>query len=449
MKQYIFLVEDLDNGRPVTLTEKIYSPVLSKNREELIVIPNFDETPTLLNSDLYKTIRFVKAKDFIQQVGWGEISSDYEVYYFISTVHSLQTFHFMNLLGLDVAVINFLKKHNIPVIIDSSMEITHPLDFWSIGTFTKILDKGIDITESDKFYRGLETLEYIVVHPMYRPEAEKNNYGITFKNIKNVMFPTPFFYLRPKLLNKIVNYRDSLFESIKKKTITENSMQWVAYSYTERLNRMLFFMRVHLENLVDNKGKYSLLLPLKEKFLLVYKNIYKETSWVNEEILDTLDEIKTIDPLHESIKKPYDEIIARDQVEDILYNIVLETFDFRPNERTDLSTPTMLTEKTAKPIVEGLPFLTFGGKDLTKLLKYYGFELYDQLSFQADSNLHIELNQVIEKMKYIDSLSLEEKNKLNNQWKEIIMFNYDHYAKLNAGELYIDSLKGRYRAAFN
>lgn len=448
MKQYIFLVEDIIDNRPITLTEKIYSPVLSRNRQELIGIPNFDETPTLLNSDLYKTIKFVRVEDFVREVGIGEISSDYEVYYFISTVHALQTFHFMNLLGIEVEVINFLKKHKIPVIIDSSMEITHPLDFLSIGTFTKILDKGIDITESDKFFRGMEKLEFIVVHPMYRPLAEKTNYGLPFKNIKNVMFPTPFFYLRPKLLDQIVNNRDSLFESIKNKKITDNTVQWVAYSYTERLNRMLFFMRVHLENLVDNKGKYSLLMPLRNGFIRYYKEIFAEVPWVTEELLTVLDDIRVIDELHSPIRKPKEEIIPRTQVEDIWYNIVLETLDHRLEEREDLSTHTMLTEKTAKPIIEGLPFITFGGKDLTKLLKHYGFELYEDLNFQADGNLYRELDQVIDKVKYLDNLSLTEKNKLNDNWKETMMYNYDHYAKLNAGQLYIDSLKGVYRPIF-
>lgn len=449
MKQYIFLVEDIVDNRPITLTEKIYSPVISKNRKELVGIPNFDETPTLLNSDLYKTIKFVRATDFVREIGLGEISSDYEIYYFISTIHALQTFHFMNLLGIEIEVINFLKKHKIPVIIDSSMEITHPLDFLSIGTFTKFFNRGLDITESDKFLRGVETLEFIVVHPMYRPIEEKNNYGVNFKNIKNVMFPTPFFYLRPKLLEQIVNNRDSLFESIKSKTITENTHQWVAYSYTQRLNRMLFFMRVHLENLVTDKGIYSLLRPLKLEFLKFFKEIFTEVPWVTEELLSVLDDIHIIDELYDPISKPKDEIIPRSKVQDIWYNIVLETFDHRLGEREDLNTHTMLTEKTAKPIVEGLPFITFGGKDLTKLLSHYGFELYPDLNFQADSNLYKELDQVIDKMKYLDSLSLSEKNKLNDSWKEIIMYNYDHYAKLNAGELYIQALKGSYRSAFD
>jgi hypothetical protein len=328
------------------------------------------------------------------------------------------------------------------------MEITHPLDFLSIGAFVKFFDRGLDITESDKFLRGVETLEFIVVHPMYRPLAEKNNYKLNFKNIKNVMFPTPFFYLRPKLLDQIVNNRDRLFESIKNKKIKETTHQWVAYSYTQRLNRMLFFMRVHLENLVQDKGKYSLLMPMSIEFGKFYKEIYSEIPWVTEKLLAVLDDIRVIDELHNPIKKPKEEIIPRSQVEDIWYNIVLETLDHRLGEREDLSTHTMLTEKTAKPIVEGLPFITFGGKDLTKLLKHYGFELYEDLNFQADGNLYRELDQLIDRMKYLDSLNLNNKNKLNDSWKEIIMYNYDHYARLNAGELYIKSLKGEYRSAF-
>ena len=207
-------------------------------------------------------------------------------------------------------------------------------------------------------------------------------------------------------------------------------------------------MRVHLENLVNNKGKYSLLMPLRQGFMRYYKEIFAEVPWVTEELLAVLDDIRVIDDLHSPIRKPKEEIIPRKQVEDIWYNVVLETFDHRLGERVDLSTPTMLTEKTAKPIVEGLPFITFGGKDLTKLLTHYGFELYKDLNFQASGNLYKELDQVINKMKYLDSLSLDEKNKLNDSWKEVMMYNYDHYAKLNAGQLYIDSLKGLYRPIF-
>ena len=449
MKQYIFLVEDLVNGRPITLTEKIYNSIISLNRKELVPIVNFDDTINVLKNDLYKTVKFERVQDFIKQVGLGKISPDYEVYYFISTIHSLQTFHFMNLLALDPTVIQFLLQNKIPVIIDSAMEITHPVDFWSIGTFTKLFNRGIDITESDKWHRGIENLEYIIVHPMYRPEAEKNNYGVPNTNIKNIMFPTPFFYLRHRLIDKIVGNRDSLFESIKSKQITDKTFQWVAYCYTQRLNRMLFFMRVHLENLVNGKGKYSLLLPMRQLFGSFYKEIYKEVPWVTEDLLKILDKTQVIDQLHAPIQKPYDEIITRDTVEDIWYNIVLETFDQRPNEREDLSMHTMLTEKTAKPIVEGLPFLHFGGRDNTRLLEHYGFKLYPDLNFQSDQNIYRNLNQVIEKMKYLDSLSLKEKNKLNDSWKEIVLFNYDHYAQLNAGKLYIDSIHKKYQTIFS
>ena len=448
MKQYIFLVEDIVNNRPVTLIEKIYSSVFSKNRIEYVSLPNFDETANILNSELYKTIKFVKVLDFIKHVGVGEISSDYEVYYFISTLHSLQTFHWMNLLGLDVEVIDFLKKHKIPVIIDSAMEITHPSDFSFIGTFTKIFNKGLDITESDKCYRGIEKLDFIVVHPMYRPLAEQNNYFLKIKNIKNVMFPTPFFYLRPLLLKEIIENRESLFESIKNKKITESTPQWIAYSYTQRYSRMLFFMRAHVENLIKNKGKYSLLLPMRDVFRNFCSLNNKELLWITEEALDILDNIKVLDEIYGPIKKPIKEIVPKKHVENIWYNIVLETFDHRIEDNEDLDMHTMLTEKTAKAIIEGLPFLHFGGKDHIKLLKHYGFELYPDLNFPADKNLYRNLDQVIEKMKYLDNLSISDKNKLNDEWKEIIMYNYDHYTKINASQLYIDSLKGIYKPIF-
>lgn len=444
MKQYIFLVEDIIDNRPITLTEKLYQSVMSTNRKEHVVIPNFDETITVLNSDLYKIIKFIKVKEFIHNVGLGNISEDFEVYYFINTIHSLQLFHFSNLLALDIEVINFLKKHNIPIIIDSAMEITHPYDFWCTGAGTKFFDKGLDITGSEKFQRGVESLNYIVVHPMYRPLAQTNNYYLTNDKIKNVMFPTAFFDLRPKLLPKIIENRSELFLSIKEKTLQENTTQWIAYSYTQRLNRMLFFMRVKLEKL-DLIGKYSLLLPQKKEFLKHYSRIYRDLSWVTEELLDILDDIKVLDPIDDPIYendcKPKHLILPRKKCQDIWYNVVLETFDHRLDEREDLDQHTMLTEKTAKAIIEGLPFLHFGGKDHIKILKYFGFELYPDLNFEADKNLHTNLNQVIDKMKWLDSLSLKDKNKLNNEWKEIIMYNYDHYSQLNASKLYIQALK--------
>lgn len=444
MKQYIFLVEDIVDNRPITLTEKLYQSVLSTNRKERVVIPNFDETITVLNSDLYKIIKFIKIKEFIHNVGLGNISENFEVYYFINTIHSLQSFHFSNLLALDIEVINFLKKHNIPVIIDSAMEITHPYDFLATGVFTKFFNKGLDITGSEKFQRGVESLDFIIVHPMYRPAAQANNYYVKNDKIKNVMFPTAFFDLRPKLLPKIVENRDELFCSIKEKKLQENTAQWIAYSYTQRLNRMLFFMRIYLESL-NLIGKYSLLLPQKNEFVKYYKNIYNEIPWVTEELTNVLNDIKILDPIDDPIckhdSKPESLILPRKKCQDVWYNIVLETFDHRIDEREDLDQHTMLTEKTAKAIVEGLPFLHFGGKDNIKILKHFGFKLYPNLNFEADKNLYKNLNQVIEKMKWLDSLSLDNKNKLNDDWKEIIMYNYDHYSQLNASKLYIQSLK--------
>ena len=450
MKKIILLVEEIaSDGRPITLLEKLYKSAMDVNRKEFIGVPNFDEIVDTLRSDLYKTVEFVAAKDFIKEVGHTEISKDYEIYYFINVIHAFQTFHFLNLLGIDYEIIKFIKKHNIPIIIDGSMEITNPHDFMSTGYQSKIMQKGNDLTECDQFFHGLDRHPIIVVHPIYRPIPESQNYFITSPYLTNVWFPLPFFYYKPKISKDIISNRDMLFDSIKKKKITENTTQWIAYSYTERLNRMLFFMRVHKENLVEGKGKYSLLKPLKNLFLEYAKEIPNHLKWVTPDLENILDDIKIIDPIDETgSRKPWvGEIVSRNQVEDIMYNVVLETFDFPIGfgYTEDGFTSSMLTEKTAKPIVEGLPFLTFGGQHLSRMIKYFGFKTYEHLDFNPHPILHIELDQVIEKMKWIDSLDIKAKNNLNESWKETIMFNYDRYATINVGEWWIKSIRGGYR----
>jgi hypothetical protein len=102
----------------------------------------------------------------------------------------------------------------------------------------------------------------------------------------------------------------------------------------------------------------------------------------------------------------------------------------------------MLTEKTSMAILSGVPFITLGGHKIKNILKSLGFKEYPGLELPSNNERHYfdELEYVIDKVKAIANLPLEEKQKLYDSWKEIIMYNYNRYLMLDTKKLYLECL---------
>jgi len=88
-----------------------------------------------------------------------------------------------------------------------------------------------------------------------------------------------------------------------------------------------------------------------------------------------------------------------------------------------------LTEKTFKPIALGMPFVMVGTRGSLKYLRSYGFRtfegMWDESYDDAEDNVRIE--RIASLLRSLDELSLEGKQDLFDQCREVIEHNWNHF----------------------
>ena len=432
MKKAIFLVEDIRDGKVVTLLESAYAKVNEKLKQDgngpLIWL---SEISTLLNNHPSDFIKFEKVSDFVTQ---NKIPEDRDVFYFISCYHQLDFFHISNFLLLDPVVSDFLVKHKIPVIIDSSMEI---VDHYSASYMLLENFMFSNNIQSKQHYRNLCSLEFYIVGSMYCADVvdEKRNVK-TYHSV----FPGPFFQYNARGLdfNKDVSRnRNVRINEVTSRKIKDNTLVWQAFSNKTRLNRGLFILKAEHEGL-GPIGRYSRLLPGKDDFIQEYdrSNIDKNCnrlSFITPESLNSLNNIKYINlTTFSNSSMTFDN-------SDFLLQVSLETY-WANNYKDIVHSSSFLTEKTAMAIGSACPFIPFGGHQIGKQLKQAGFREYSKLEFPTQPHLLDELDYVIDCLKEIASLSLTEKQKLYDSWKDNIIYNYDRYLNIDVKKYYLEIL---------
>jgi hypothetical protein len=88
-----------------------------------------------------------------------------------------------------------------------------------------------------------------------------------------------------------------------------------------------------------------------------------------------------------------------------------------------------LTEKTFKPIALGMPFVIVGTRGSLEYLRSYGFrtfgDIWDESYDFAEDDVRIE--QIAELLKSLDALSIEAKQHLFDQAREVVEHNWNHF----------------------
>jgi hypothetical protein len=260
------------------------------------------------------------------------------------------------------------------------------------------------------------------------------------------MFPGAFFhkaYIDSDLYSNAKSKKEALFEEIRNRVLTQDTLVWQSFCRTPRLTRTLFQLWADKEKITDF-GQYSRLLPAKDSFVEDCKNTgiihkyQKQLSFIHTK-LENLNTLKFID--HGSKDHLRKDIAGIPFEINSMFHIVLETCSIISGEDFDC-TPSMLTEKTSMAILSGVPFITLGGHKIKNILKSLGFKEYPGLELPSNNERHYfdELEYVIDKVKAIANLPLEEKQKLYDSWKEIIMYNYNRYLTLDTKKLYLECL---------
>jgi hypothetical protein len=442
MKKAIFLVDDIRDGKVYTLLESAYNKLniklASEDRGQLCWL---SEITVLLNNEPSDFIKFEKASDFVKR---DKMPEDRDVFYFISCFHQLDFFTVTNFLLMDPDVTDFLVKHHIPVILDSSMESVDHYNA-SYNLLEHFMFSGTDPTNMHHniFNRRLQTLDFYVVgstHCVDNRAKLKRNVN-TFHSV----FPGPFFQYNAKGLHfnlDVINNREERFERVKNRKLNEDTLVWQAFSNKTRLNRGLFLLKAEYEGL-GKVGNYSRLMPGRAEFLRDFKTcgmnqFSNRLKYVNDAAVKSLDKISILDGTLPSVST-FNDVTS-------LVRISLETY--APNDISDvLNTCSFLTEKTAMAIASASPFIPVGGHKIGHQLKQAGFREYTKLEFPTQPNLLDEIDYVVDRLKDIASLSLQQKQALYDEWKDTITYNYDRYINIDVKKYYLEILnRSRHQA---
>jgi hypothetical protein len=432
MKKAIFLVEDIADGKVYTLLEQQYkklSTILNRDRKSIMWL---SEITRLLYNHPSDWITFVKISDFIKQ---GAMPLDRDVFYFISCFHNLDVFSLSDLLLIDPEVSDFLVKHKIPIVIDSSMEICDHTE----GSY-RLLEES-HLLKNQDYFRGLDTLDFFIVGSTAHPNKHTRPRTVsTF----HAVFPGPFFqynYKGSDFNKSIIENRGHIVDSVTNRTITQDTLIWHAFSNKTRVNRGLFFMKAQHEGLIETVGSYSRLVPGKDYFIKDCNQLgidINDIPYSNDHTITMLDQVKVIDSSVEIIKQ-FNNF-------KFLFWISLETFSSMC-PTTVYNTTSFLTEKTAMAIASGCPFIPLGGQNLGTQLFQFGFKDFEQLRFSTQASLFDEVDYVIDCVKNIKSLSLKQKQDLYDSWKHTVVSNYDRYLTIDIKRNYLKILnKSRHLA---
>jgi hypothetical protein len=115
-----------------------------------------------------------------------------------------------------------------------------------------------------------------------------------------------------------------------------------------------------------------------------------------------------------------------------LINVINETY-------CDGGIP-FVTEKTFKSLLIGQPFIAFGNSNQNKILKEFGFKLYDDVfdySFDDDGDFYVRVDKFTEN---INRVKNEDLNELYDRFKEKVEYNRNRCHEIIERDLYIPEI---------
>ena len=89
-----------------------------------------------------------------------------------------------------------------------------------------------------------------------------------------------------------------------------------------------------------------------------------------------------------------------------------------------------ISEKTYKSFYHKIPFLILGNPFTIKNLQNEGFKTFNKWideSYDNEINYEKRKNKIFEEIKRLNSLSINEHEKINEEMQEILNFNYEHF----------------------
>lgn len=445
IKSAIFLVEEIINGHPVSIYEKVSWNLYQKLKQGPRPLLWLSEVPRLLSSYQSPYIQFMTVKEFMQQTSVSGWPQDKDVFYYIACRYTLHLTNPQDFLLIDHEVLEFLAKHQVPIVLDSSCEqIRHHEVAYDLFHHPK-QDWLYDRPE----FEILKQIPFIVVGSTDMP-AETNR--ITKLNVKFTFFPSGFFFYNYKgsaYNQSLINNQELVVNRIKNKKISADTFVWEAWHNEPRWFRTLFQLKAEHENIVGRIGRYSRLNKCKDRLVNFMTDNnqphgkcpeivgHPYFSFLTPELLDSADDIKV---LNTTVPWPRDgecNFILPEA--DTLFYVAMETCE--PRFIDDLTNSTSnLTEKCTIRITSGQAFIPLGGQNLGTILKDLGFKDFRLLEWSHVPHLFDEIDYIIGKIKNINTLSLKEKQNLYEEWKENLIHNFNNYLNIDIAYEYLKYL---------
>lgn len=470
MKKAIFLVEDIQENRPITLPEKI----LGKNVADYDISVGYREIGAMLYNAPSDYITFKKVYEFMSEIGSGPLPADHDVFYLVLTFSHIFQIDPSYFLLMDHDVKKFLLKHDIPLVFDSTNEgnRTH-LGFHTLFkrmNQTAMSHEILPLLKLKFYLVGGERLDNV------SDDFSKNIDLQDYTHLSDLVgrdpsfyyayFPSPFFF---QMCHGHDNFtiaeetRDYAKERMVNFDFNDSFPIWKAYVARPRLSRIIF----EILSVKFDIRKYGIFRYQESRFQyyhnMQYERLLDKMDFFNKYSVDK-NLIHTMMPAQKLVyNQSYD--VDRPIDYDPLYRpnyyrprggngvpfirnsltfVALETnwidHDFSVNK--GYQTGTILTEKTSTSIISGVPFITCGAGNSKMILEEFGFQEYPSLELPDESHSYYltECEYVVNKIKHITRLSLDEKKKLYKEWLPIILHNYETFFNVDIKYHYLKNL---------
>jgi len=472
MKKTIFLIEDINESGVVTVAEKFFGGNTNRIKGRQV---GWKEIINMLHHSNSDYITFKKVRDFMQEVNASKMPEDYDVYYFIACVNHIQDMDPILFYFLDYDVTTFLANNKIPVILDSTNEgnrtcnaaIHYIRDLrrksFSIGFYeisklifyivggdqaVNLQPNGADPSEEDQFQEFSEWMDY----DQGRINPDPNI-------IKYTSFPSTFFFQTCRGTNNYeiaVNDTENFIQRVRDFQIIETLPVWKAHVNTWKLNRIIFELFVEHRQLIQH-GIFKRRNSRYDYFMGCYNRdrdyFHRKLPFLTDTMLDDLSICHDQKSLHDDI----------DVLPIYLDNFNLPSYGWAVPFRNDSMSfaslevswieheypsryqfenqrCSILTGNTSAPLLSGVPFIMVGSPKSSDLLQSFGLKEYHTIEHPTTNNFIANVEETVNKINYLCGLSIEQKKKLYEEWKPIIIHNYVQYLNIDIQYHYVKAL---------
>ena len=288
-----------------------------------------------------------------------------------------------------------------------------------LPTFSQVAGLNLDITHTDNRIENFDTNR--IKNAGYVMTSEKDSVSVEYVCSRFKWKSLYYFFHGWAALDWYRGYdKTFLIKPWTERTITKTFLAPNRIIAGERQHRLEMLYHIFKNNMLDNHISCPDVCPAENINIIdavkLLKNKYPDIEQVfGSQQLPINFAGETDHPMHSCWLSLFDEA-----AESLLY-LVTETV--ATGKRLHL------TEKTFKPIAMGMPFIIVGTKGSLKYLREYGFRTFEGIWDESydDAEDDVRIERIASLLRSLDQLSVEAKQQLFDQCREVIEHNWNHF----------------------